>query len=48
MSSLSNGFTFVCPGILDSASMLGSGQDARERLRQVIDWSISAEGIFFL
>ncbi|EGN93606.1 hypothetical protein SERLA73DRAFT_97544 [Serpula lacrymans var. lacrymans S7.3] len=44
MSLFPNGFTFICPGILDSSLMLASGSDKAElRLNHLIDWSISAE-----
>lgn len=45
MGSLPNGFSFVCPGILDSALMLSDGIAGREaRLKHLTEWSISAEG----
>lgn len=45
MASLPNGFSFVCPGILDSALMLSDGIAGHEaRLKHLTEWSISAEG----
>ncbi|OCH84204.1 putative polyketide synthase [Obba rivulosa] len=44
MSAIPNGFSFVCPGILDSSLMLASGTDANEiRLAHFIEWSLTAE-----
>ncbi|KAJ7877965.1 acyl transferase domain-containing protein [Mycena olivaceomarginata] len=44
MGSLPNGFSFVCPGILDSALMLSDGIAGHEaRLKHLTEWSISAE-----
>ncbi|KDR73164.1 hypothetical protein GALMADRAFT_158296 [Galerina marginata CBS 339.88] len=44
MSRLSNGFSFVCPGILDSTLMLaGTGEANESRLSALIPWSVSAQ-----
>ncbi|PPQ73012.1 hypothetical protein CVT24_001401 [Panaeolus cyanescens] len=43
-SHLSNGFSFVCPGVLDSTLMLaGTGEESVARLNHHIPWSVSAE-----
>ncbi|KAJ3513618.1 hypothetical protein NLJ89_g2846 [Agrocybe chaxingu] len=40
----SNGFSFICPGILDSTLMLaGTGKSNETRLSALIPWSVSAE-----
>lgn len=48
MLSVANGFSFVCPGILDSALML-SGESAGNnmRLKHLVEWSISMDGKHF-
>ncbi|KAJ7638204.1 putative polyketide synthase [Roridomyces roridus] len=39
---LPNGFSFICPGILDSAFMLAEGSNG-SRLKHLLDWSISTD-----
>ncbi|KAF8154856.1 hypothetical protein B0H34DRAFT_540683 [Crassisporium funariophilum] len=44
IGSLSNAFSFVCPGVLDSTLMLaGTGEANESRLSYLIPWSFSAE-----
>ncbi|KAK7041958.1 hypothetical protein VNI00_008940 [Paramarasmius palmivorus] len=44
IDTIPNGISFICPGILDSSLMLGTGAAEKNRaLRSVIPWSISAE-----
>lgn len=47
MACISNGFSFICPGIFDSSLMLAHGADLEEsRLSHLIEWSLSAKGLF--
>ncbi|KAJ6465896.1 putative polyketide synthase [Mycena vitilis] len=44
VSSLSNAFSFVCPGILDTSLMLaGANVGNGDRLKHLIEWSISTD-----
>ncbi|KAJ7656557.1 hypothetical protein B0H17DRAFT_1265163 [Mycena rosella] len=44
MLSIPNGFSFVCPGILDSSLMLSGGNPGSEiRLKHLTEWSISTD-----
>ncbi|KIJ27700.1 hypothetical protein M422DRAFT_190704 [Sphaerobolus stellatus SS14] len=43
-SRLADGFSFICPGILDSTLMLASESVTEKNLDHFIEWSMSAEG----